>query len=404
MEASLLARTIQRNKFLYILTSTLSVAPSITATGVLMQTFLATLGLSSNWIYIHATVTQAITMLTLLMGTRWVNSNNVIKRYAATSVPYALLFLAFLPFCFQQSASLETFIWLIVIGTLQGIANGMRSICIYILPYVIYPAKEYGLNQSMSGLISSSLSLALGALVSVLAKVMDYSVLMAGACIFAAMTMLAEAFAIARMKSILTLYKTAEEKKEVENKKENLWNTFRHPVFYKLAVPSVLRGFASGTTTVFAAMAFALGYDASLTTNMVYLQAAASLLGCGLIGYLSKHISIRLPVLIGSLAFLLLPLFFLGSGIVFLATFTLVIFFLTLINHGVPILLRNAVPMEIAGSYNAWRLVLHNAGSVLATTVATMISPQLLIGITIVCSVISGFAFFFSKEIRTTNS
>ena len=220
MEASLLAKTIKRNKFLYILTNTLSVAPSITATGVLMQTFLATLGLSANWIYLHATVTQAITMLTLLIGTRWVNSNNAIKRYAATSVPYALLFFAFLPFCFQQSASLETFIWLIVIGTLQSIANGMRSICIYILPYIIYPAKEYGVNQSMSGLISSSLSLALGALVSVLAKVMDYSVLMAGACIVAAMTMLAEAFAIARMKSILTLDKSAEEEKENPEEKQ----------------------------------------------------------------------------------------------------------------------------------------------------------------------------------------
>ena len=51
MEASLLAKTIKRNKFLYILTNTLSVAPGITATGVLMQTFLATLGFSSDWIY-----------------------------------------------------------------------------------------------------------------------------------------------------------------------------------------------------------------------------------------------------------------------------------------------------------------------------------------------------------------
>jgi len=404
MEASLLAKTVRRNKFLYILTNTLTVAPSITATGVLMQTFLASLGISAHWIYIHATVTQTVTMLTLLVGTRWVNSNNVIKRYAATSVPYALLFLAFLPFCFRQSASLETFIWLVAIGALQATATGMRSICIYILPYVIYPAEVYGTNQSMAGIISSVLSLSLGALVSVLAKAMDFSVLMGGACILATATMLIEAAAITRLKSILTLDKSAEEEKDAGKKKEDSWKTFRHPIFYTLAIPSVLRGFAAGTTTVFAAMAFDLGFDASLAANMVYLQAGASLIGCGTIGFLSKHISIRHPVLIGSLGFLLLPLFFLGNGTVFLITVTLVIFFLTLINYGVPILLRNAVPMEIAGSYNAWRMILHSGGTVMATTVAAMIPAQLLIGITIICSLISGFAFFLSKEIRSANS
>ena len=104
------------------------------------------------------------------------------------------------------------------------------------------------------------------------------------------------------------------------------------------------------------------------------------------------------------LLILLLPLFFLNSGPVFLGAATAVILGRTLVDYGVPILLRKAVPVEIAGTYNAWRMILHTGGALLATTVATVISTPALIAVTVIFSLVSGCGFFFSKAIRVSES
>ena len=130
------------------------------------------------------------------------------------------------------------------------------------------------------------------------------------------------------------------------------------------------------------------------------LLAVAGLAGCGLIGFLSRRCSIRIPVLAGSMSFLLLPLFFLESGPIFMAAATAVVLGRTLVDYGVPILLRRAVPIHIAGTYNAWRMVLHSGGTLLATSAAAVLTSEALIGITVVFSLLSGCGFFFSRSIR----
>lgn len=397
MDAAL-KQTAKKNMRLSLIIYTLSTVATLTATGTLMQTFLATLGLPASWIYIHATVTQAVNVLTLLVSTRWIRAENAITRNALATIPYGLLFLAVVPFCLRRSTAPETVLWLILIGALQAAAIGLRTVCSYILPYLLYPAEDYGPLQSLSGIVSSVASLALGGLVSFLAGQMDFSLLMAGACLLSAGLTLLEAVLILLQKSILP--QKALPGETPGKNTATLWETFRHPVFYTLVLPSLLRGFASGTTTVFAAMAFDLGFDETLTTNLLYLQSAAGLAGCALMGLLSRHCSARYPVLAGSLSFLLLPLFFLGSGPVFIAAATAVILGRTLVDYGVPILLRRAVPIDIAGTYNAWRMVLHSGGSLLATSMAALLTPAALTGVTVLFSLLSGFGFFFSRAIR----
>ena len=393
-----LKQIAKKNMRLSLAIYTLSTVSTLTATGTLMQTFLATLGLPASWIYIHATVTQAVNVLTLLLTARWVKADNAIARNALATIPYGLLFLAVIPFCLRQSATPETFLWLIIIGALQATAIGLRTVCTYILPYILYSAEDYGPLQSVSGIVSSVVSLSLGGLVSFLTGRIAFSVLMTGACILSAGLTLLEAVLILQHRSILPQNTIPGQNRG--KRSASLWETFRHPVFYTLALPALLRGFASGTTTVFAAMAFDLGFDETLTTNLLYLQSAAGLAGCGLIGFLSRRCSIRIPVLAGSLSFLLLPLFFLESGPIFMAAATAVILGRTLVDYGVPILLRRAVPIHIAGTYNAWRMVLHSGGTLLATSAAAVLTSEALIGITVVFSLLSGCGFFFSRAIR----
>jgi len=384
-----------RNKSLSLIIYTLSAAAALASTGTLMQTFLATLGLPAEQLYIHATVTQGVNVATLLLSSRWITAKSAIRGYALATVPYALLFLAVLPFCFGREDTANVLFWLILIGAFQAAAVGLRTVSSYILPYILYPAEDYGPLQSLSGILSSVVSLALGALISLLAARIPFPAVMAGACIISALLMLTEAVLTLRLRAIVPM-----DVPKTTAQKASLKGTFLHPVFYTLALPSLLRGFASGTTTVFAAMAFDLGFDETLTANLLYLQSAAGLIGCGLMGLLSRRISVRYPVLLGSLSFLLIPLFFLKSGPVFMAVATVVIFGRTLVDYGVPILLRRAVPISIAGTYNAWRMILHSGGTLIATTAAAMIPVEILVVVTVGFSVLSGCGFFFSRSIR----
>ena len=390
---------INRNKRLTVIIYILTTASSLAATGTLMQTFLASLGLAPEQIYLHASVTQGVNVATLLLGSRWINGQNAIGRYAAASVPYALLFLAIVPFCRRQEAGTAVFFWLVLIGAFQAAAIGLRTVSSYIQPYLLYPAEDYGPLQSVSGILSSVVSLSLGGVISGLAQRIPFPVLMTWACCISGGILILEAVLTLLLRPVCG---TPADTPGASQKNASLKETFCHPAFYTLALPSLLRGFASGMTTVFAATAFALGFRESTVSNLLYLQSAAGLLGCGLIGLLTRKVSIRYPVLAGSISFLLLPLFFLGSDTLFLAAATAVILGRTLVDYGVPILLRKAVPVEIAGTYNAWRMILHTGGTLLATTVATLIPTVALIWVAVLVSLISGCGFFFSKVIRAS--
>lgn len=394
-------KTVFRNKAVTLTATVLTSVATMTATGTLMQTFLATLGLDPKLIYIHATLIQAANVSTLVLGAKWVNNRNVIRRYALITLPFALLFLCYLPICLRQDSSLRTFTVLVLIGLMQAVATALRTVCSYTTPYLLYPAEDYGPFLAVTGVVSGVFSLLSGALVSFLSAKIGFGTLMTGAFVLSAALELIEALLLSRQRSILPQKMPQEPEQTVSEKKSvPLRDVFRHPVFYTLIVPALFRGFASGTVGILAAVAFELGFDESVTTQMVYLQSAASLGSCLLIGWLSKRVSSRYPVLFGSLAFLLLPLLFSGNKVIFLAAYTAVFFGRNLVDYGVPILMRHAVPMEIAGPYNAWRMILHNGGMLLATSVAAVIPVTWLTAATLVTSVLSGGMFFFAKVLR----
>ena len=64
-----------RNKLFGVLIVALRTTALLCATGTLMQTFLSTLGFSERWIYLHSTLVQATSMLTILIGVRFADKN-----------------------------------------------------------------------------------------------------------------------------------------------------------------------------------------------------------------------------------------------------------------------------------------------------------------------------------------
>ena len=165
----------------------------------------------------------------------------------------------------------------------------------------------------------------------------------------------------------------------------------------------MLRGFAYGTLSVLAVVALDVGYSETVTAAITAVQSVAVLVGYLVFGLFSRFFSPRLPVFLGSVSIAILPLMLVGNQYVFLALCAFLIFGRTLVDVGVIALMIYPVPREHAGPYNAWRMVLHNLGSLLATAVATAIPTVALLWISVACGVASGFLFLLIPILRRTS-
>lgn len=385
------------NKILFIASSALRIVALLCVTGPVMQTFLASIGFSSQWIYIHTSIVHAVNIITISLCSTWADRGSVIRRTVIVELPYALLYLLYIPLCIWKSASLTSFVILTAICLMQSVCIALWTVCEYKLPYYIFTPKGYGVVLSISGVVGSLISLATGALISRLSSLVSYATLMLGACVVSMVLMLL----CALMHSLLKPIESAPQ--EMKAEKESVVSqleVFRDPVFKHLIPANLLRGFSYGTTTIFAAIALDLGFDVGVSTALVSAQSVASLAGCTLVGIALSVMHPRFVIFAGSLLFALIPLMLIPSKLVFLVVFVLVYLGRIMVDYSVPAILRAAIPVHMAGPFNAWRMLLHNGGTLIATTVAAFIPVKWLLILTVIFQVLSGLQFFFSRDLR----
>ena len=386
------------NKSFFIIAMAFRTVALLCVTGPIMQTFLASIGFSSQWIYIHTSIVQAVNILTISLCSTWADRGSVIRRTAFVELPYALLYLLYIPLCIWKSPSLLSFCMLTGICLLQSVCIALWTICEYKLPYYIFTPKEYGTMLSVGGIVGGLISLGTGVIITRLSGLLSYATLMLAACVTSLVLMLACTALHLGLKPIADAPKSAPGSKE---KKINQLEVFRYPIFRKMIPANLMRGFGYGTTTIFAAIALDLGFDTGVATALVSAQSVAALIGCSLVGVSLSFAAPRFVTLAGSLTFALIPLMLIPNKYVFLAVFALVYLGRTLVDYSVPALLRAAIPVQIAGPYNAWRMLLHNGGTLLATTIAAFIPVTWLLILTVVFQLFSGLHYFFAKELRT---
>ena len=185
-----------------------------------------------------------------------------------------------------------------------------------------------------------------------------------------------------------------EKSDESDAKKISIIALLRLPIFRGLIAANVMRGFAAGVIGVLATIALDLGHTESLTSAMVSAQSFASLFACGIFALLAKKVSPSLFLLAGGALIFLLPLLPISGSIGYLIVYLFIVFGRTLIDYSVPSLLITSVSANVAGSYHAWRMVLQNAGTLLATFIASYISPMPLLIVAAVFQVISCIFFY----------
>ena len=385
------------NKSFFIIAMGLRTVALLCVTGPIMQTFLASIGFSSQWIYIHTSIVQAVNILTISLCSTWADRGSVIKRTAFVELPYALLYILYIPLCLWKSASLMSFLLLTGICLLQSVCIALWTICEYKLPYYIFTPREYGSVLSIGGIVGGLISLGAGMVIARLSSVLSYSTLMLSACAVSLALMLACTALHLGLKPI----SDAPVSSGPAGKKISQLEVFRYPLFRRMIPANLMRGFGYGTTTIFAAIALDLGFDQSVSTALVSAQSIAALAGCSLVGIALTFVAPRVVILAGSLTFLLIPLMLIPNKLVFLTVFALVYLGRTLVDYSVPAILRAAIPVQIAGPFNAWRMLLHNGGTLIATTIAAFIPVSWLLALTVVFQLISGLHYFIAKDLRT---
>ena len=173
----------EHNKLYFILATAVRTVALLCVTGPIMQTFLASCGFSSRWIYIHTSLVQAVNILTISLCSTWADRGSVIKRTAMVELPYALLYLLYIPLCLWKSPSLASFLMLTGICILQSICIALWTICEYKLPYFIFTPREYGSVLSIGGVVGGLISLGTGIVITWLSARMSYASLMLWACV-----------------------------------------------------------------------------------------------------------------------------------------------------------------------------------------------------------------------------
>lgn len=398
-EAKIEARNVRNNKIRTLVSGPIRTCALLCATGTLMQTFLVVLGFDPSWIYIYTTLTQAANVITIMLCSRWADTGNVIRRAAFVQIPMALLTLCYIPFCIIKSASFTAFLILSAISMAQSVITALYTVCEYKMPYYIYKVEQYGSVSALGGILGAGASLGTGALMTYLSKRYDYTMLMLVAFIIATVLFGVVIVICLFQKSILK-DESGADALMVKREKVPFSKVFKHPVFLHVWPAHLLRGFGYGTLSVLAITAADLGFDETVTTAMVSVQSVATLLGCAVFGIASRKLSPRIPVFVGSVSVVLLPLLLIPNKYVFLSVYALLLFGRAFVDYGAISLMLYAVPVDIAGPYNAWRMILHNGGTLIATTVASFLPVPVLFAITVVCAVSSGIMYLVLGVLR----
>lgn len=398
MEQNKLDIYAKRNSIRAVCISCFRVVAVLAANGSLIQTLLVVMGYSEQMIYIYTSLMQAANVLTMLLGAGYADkSGNVIRRAAWLTVPQGVLCLFYLPLCFAGNASFGLFVYFVAVSILQTVSIGLYTLFDTKGAYHVYRPQNFGFMLALCGILSNILSFLMGLLISFLTERIAFPHIMIVAFFVSAFLFLLSALLMWYQKSLLDESQTDAKQASVKVSYRVL---LRYPITRQLIPAHLLRGFAFGTTTVLAVICADLGFDAGVATSLVSVQSAAALFSCIAMSVIVKRFSSRLIVLIGSLLFLLFPLLLIPDKRIFLAVCFLIIFGRTFIDNGVVDVTLFAVPLEIAGSYNAFRLLLHYAGILLSTALAATLSVQALLVITAVCQVVSGIMFFALKILR----
>jgi len=124
------------------------------------------------------------------------------------------------------------------------------------------------------------------------------------------------------------------------------------------------------------------------------------IIGSLLFGVLSRYLRPRTVILAGSVCLASALLMLIRGEYLFLAAYATVSLGKLLVDNAVPAALRHTVPSTVAGPYNAWRMILHNIGTILGTLAAAWMPVSGVLALAVAGQLFSGWSYYRAKVMK----
>ena len=375
--------------------------------GAIIQTFLSAYGVSLQNIGMFTAASSVSQVVVMLFCSGMVDRIRDIKRACALfHLPMILFFLALIPLCVIKGLSPGQVFWMVlVLGVVQNLFVGFRSIVEYKLPYLIIPMEQYPRLISVDGVISGLTGILASAALSFFLARLPYFQVMAvvfGLCIlfFVGCWLLSE-----RLK---VLHQPEEQRIAPpspvgpEGRPLSLTDILKMKSFYLLILPNLMRGCSMGIMGVVTVIGINdLALSESQAAYIATAVTAGTILGGLIYALFSRRLTSRCLCMAGSVIMLLsTPLMLAGGSYLFFLTMLVVAMVGQLIvNYAIPVMVTEFVPYEVMGRYTSWRLALTTIGTAFANMVVGMavgkIPSVLLLTAAGVLQMAASLAYFY---------
>ncbi len=394
---------ILRNKVFSVLATAFRTA-SVNGLSAYALTMLALKGFDSDLTYRLTSILQVISILTMFLFSRFADKGNVMRRSGFLLLANGVIYLFYLPFCGLKTTATIVFILYGIVTCVETVISHINTVCEYKIPYYIYRPNEYAPVSSLSGIVAAVISFILSSTVSSVTGKFEYGNIMLVLFSLSFLFMSSAGVLYLNLKPLGKEEGAQELEVKKDVKKVPLLEILKHPSFTRLFVPNFLRGVVNGFFVIITILALDLGYHESIPIRAVAIGSIASFSGSAVFTFLSRRIPIKKLILAGSFTFLLLPLILLKNNLIFLIVYALAVFGRIFVTYGIPALLLKIVPVEMAGPYNTFRMILLTAGSAVASILASLLSPAIFVILITVSQLVVGISYFFSKGLNQSSS
>ena len=390
-------REYRSNFIKYMIRSCLYTASYMFAVGTMIQTFLAYLGVSSGTIGLHSSLINIVNVITTMLYAGIADKSRDIKRKTMLCMlPYAFLFLGYLPLCLISGISAgAAFAVVLMLSVLQMIFLSIYGIYGYKLPYQIFDVRHYGLIMSLEMVIGGIFSVAVSFVINLVFAAFEEKYVFFGAFLVCVLFGLGAALMSRELKVKSCAQPSAPAQAP---KRYTLKELARLPVFSKLIVSNFARGLATGFLNISAGYALLKHFTGTQVSYLVTAASIATLAGGAIYAAMSRWVSNKTLCLAGGLMHIFMFLMPMGAVPLFLVCYFLAYVGKIIVDTAVPALLYEVVPFEMSGAYNAWRMILTTAGAALASGVGGYLAENIPIPVILVfaaaCQVFSSLLYY----------
>ena len=331
-------------------------------TGAVLQTVLLETGLSPETTNQFTAIQTAVQVGTITVFSVWSDRvRNLIRSTALLSLTH-LPFLVFLLLsCYNRNNGSIFLVLLFAFGIVYNIGFGIYTILSLKLPYQIMDMQGYSRVSAITGVVVGIVSLAISGALSWLQARFPFFLLMRVAYAVSILALLIRLAVLFRLKLTHNL--------AVKNRPAQKFHLLRYKPFSFFIVPNLIRGLCGGLIGMAVSVGYYTGHlNSQSATLLAVITSFVTILGCGVYAVLAGRMTERSILLFASIGvFVFMPLITMfTSTVAFLSFYGLTWFMVVFINYAVPVAVTKIADYDTMGRYSAGRMLLNNAGKMLA--------------------------------------